>query len=243
MEKVIYTAMSGAQHALMSQQIHANNLANVDTTGFRADYERVMASTVEGDGFDSRVLAVELSPGTNFSSAALVSTGRKLDVGIRGKGWLTVQDSNGQEAYTRAGDLTVEASGALTLHGRPVMGEAGEIVLPDYRDIDIGVDGSITVTPPGGGALIQVGRLKLVNPDESELSKGTDGMFRLQNNATAEQGENVVVASGFLEDSNVNPVDEMIQSLQMTRNFELQVKLMQASDDQAKSGNELVSGS
>lgn len=243
MEKVIYTAMSGAQHALEAQQIHANNLANVSTTGFRADYERVMAQTVQGDGFDSRILAKELAPGTDFSTAALVKTGNKLDVGIRGDGWIAVQTSDGQEAYTRAGDMQVSASGALTLHGRPVLGEGGELVLPDYRDVDIGTDGVISVTPPGGGAMLEVGRLKLVNPDSAQLTKGSDGLFRLTNGGQAERDDNVVVASGYLEDSNVNAVDEMVQSLQMSRTFELQVKLMKSADEQARQGNELVSGS
>lgn len=241
MEKVIYTAMSGAQHSLMAQQIHANNLANVDTTGFRADFERVSSTALKGDGFDSRVLASELTPGTDFSAAALVSTGRTLDVGIRGNGWLAVQTAEGEEAYTRAGNMNVESDGRLTVNGRAVLGEGGELVLPDYRDLDIGSDGTITVTPPGGGALIEAGRIKLVNPETSQLVKGTDGLFRLDNGETAESDENVILASGHLEDSNVNAVDEMIQSLQMTRNFELQVKLMQSSDEQAKLGNEMIS--
>lgn len=243
MEKVIYTAMSGAQHALQAQQIHANNLANVATTGFRADYERVMAQAVQGDGYDSRVMATELAPGTDFTSAALVKTGNKLDVGIRGDGWLAVQTSDGEEAYTRAGDLAVSSTGALTLHGQPVLGDAGELVLPDYRDMDIGTDGTISVTPPGGGAVLEVGRLKLVNPDTSQLTKGSDGLFRLTSGGQAERDDNVVVASGYLEDSNVNAIDEMVQSLQMSRTFELQVKLMKSADEQAQQGNELVSGS
>jgi flagellar basal-body rod protein FlgF len=240
-EKVIYTAMSGAQHALMAQQIHANNLANVDTTGFRADFERVSSTALTGDGFDSRVLAREMTPGTDFSAAALVSTGRTLDVGVRGNGWLAVQTAEGEEAYTRAGNMNVESDGRLTVNGRAVLGEGGELVLPDYRDLDIGSDGTITVTPPGGGALIEAGRIKLVNPETSQLVKGTDGLFRLDSGETAESDENVILASGYLEDSNVNAVDEMIQSLQMTRNFELQVKLMQSSDEQAKLGNEMIS--
>ncbi len=242
MEKVIFTAMSGARHALMAQQIHANNLANVATTGFRADYERVAAHLLQGDGFDSRVMAQELVPGTDFSPGALVNTGRGLDVGIRGEGFLTVQTADGQEAYTRAGDLTVAADGSLTLHGQPVLGEGGPLVLPDYQALDIGLDGTVTVTPPGGGALLEAGRLKLVNPEPGSLMKGTDGLFRLTDGSQAEQDESVVLNSGMLEDANVNPVDEMIQSLQMTRNFELQVKLMQAADEQAKQGNDLVAG-
>lgn len=241
MEKIIYTAMSGAQHALMSQQIHANNLANVDTKGFRADFDRVTAQALQGDGFGSRIMATELSPGTNFTSAALVGTGRNLDVGIRGAGWLTVQTSSG-EAYTRDGEISVAANGTLTIQGKPVVSDSGPLVLPEYRDLQIGSDGTITITPPGGGAQQQLGRLKLVNPSNDQLTKGTDGLFRLSSGNPADRDETVVVASGYLENSNTNAVDEMVQSLQLTRSFELQVKLMENADTASKEGNQLISG-
>ena len=149
MEKLIYTAMSGAQHTLMAQQIRANNLANVNTTGFRADFERVSAYALTGDGYQSRVMAREEMAGTNFKAGALMQTGRKLDVAIRGEGFLAVQTPDGKEAYTRAGNLEADADGLLTLNGRPVLGEGGELVLPAYRDISFGKDGTLSITPSG----------------------------------------------------------------------------------------------
>lgn len=151
MEKLIYTAMSGAQHTLMAQQIRANNLANVNTAGFRADFERVSAYALTGDGYQSRVMAKEEMAGTNFKAGPLMQTGRKLDVAIRGEGFLAVQTPDGKEAYTRAGNLEADADGLLTLNGRPVLGEGGELVLPAYRDISFGKDGTLSITPPGGG--------------------------------------------------------------------------------------------
>lgn len=242
MEKVIYTAMSGAEHALQAQQIHANNLANVNTTGFRADFERVQAYQLEGDSFGARVLAQEIPGGTSFSAGAISETGRDLDVAIQGSGYFTVATADGGEAYTRAGALTLTADGQLTLQGNAVQGDGGEIVIPEYRDIKIGQDGTISITPAGGGALQEIGKLKLVNPDESLLVKNSQGLLQLSDGSQAEGDDSVQVAAGFLEGSNVNPIDELINSMSLTRNFELQVKLMQSVDTQAQQGNELISG-
>ncbi|MFQ2270005.1 lateral flagellar basal-body rod protein LfgF [Aeromonas enteropelogenes] len=242
MEKLIYTAMSGAQHTLMAQQIRANNLANVNTAGFRADFERVSAQALTGDGYQSRVMAREELAGTDFKAGVLMQTGRPLDVAIRGDGFFTVQSADGKESYTRAGNLTQDADGLLTLNGRPVLGDGGELVLPAYRDIHFGKDGTLSVTPPGGGARLEVGRLKLVNPDTRELVKGPDGLFRQRQGEDAEMSDEVVMASGFLEGANVNAVDELVSSMALTRNFELQVKLMKSADDQARQGARLISG-
>ena len=242
MEKLIYTAMSGAQHSLMSQQIRANNLANVNTAGFRADFERVSAYALRGDGYQSRVMAREEQGGTDFKPGALMQTGRTLDVAIRGEGFLAVQTEDGKEAYTRAGNLEVNSDGLLTLNGRPVLSDGGEMTVPDYRDMSFGKDGTLSITPPGGGALLDAGRLKLVNPDPAQLVKGLDGLFRDRQGADAEASDQVVLASGYLEGSNVNAVDELIGSMSMSRNFELQVKLMKTADDQARQGAKLISG-
>lgn len=242
MEKLIYTAMSGAQHTLLAQQIRANNLANVNTTGFRADFERVSAAAIAGPGFPSRVMAREEQAGSDFTSGALMQTGRKLDVAIRGQGFLTVQTADGQEAYTRAGNLTVDGEGKLTLNGRPVMGDGGEIVLPEYRTLSFGKDGTISITPPGGGARLEAGRLKLVQPELKDLQKGEDGLFRQKLGGELESSDQVVLASGFLEGSNVNAVNELVSSMDLSRNFELQVRLMKSADEQARLGAKLISG-
>lgn len=242
MEKLIYTAVSGAQHTLIAQQIRANNLANVNTAGFRADLERVSAYQVYGDGYPSRVMAREESAGSDFTPGALSQTDRPLDVAIRGRGFFSVQTANGREAYTRAGNFEVDGDGALTVNGRPVLGDGGEIVLPPYRSLMIGKDGTISITPQGGGALLEVGRLKLVDPPATDMAKGEDGLFRLRQGGDAETSEQVAVASGFLEGSNVNAVDELVSTMSLTRSFELQVRLMKTADEQARQGAKLISG-
>ena len=242
MEKLIYTAMSGAEHTLLAQQIRANNLANINTTGFRADFERVSAAAIDGAGYQSRVMAREEQAGSNFTPGPLMQTGRKLDLAIRGEGFFTVQTADGQEAYTRAGNFTVDTEGKLLLNERPVMSDGGESVLPEYRSLTIGSDGTISVTPPGGGAKLEAGKLKLVQPETKNLVKGADGLFRQKQGGVADASDQVVVASGFLEGSNVNAVDELVNSMELTRSFELQVRLMKSADEQARLGAKLISG-
>ena len=242
MNPALLVSKTGLQAQEAKLQVIAHNLANVNTAGFRADFKRASAYALTGDGYQSRVMAREEQAGTDFRAGALMQTGRKLDVAIRGDGFLTVQTADGKEAYTRAGNLEVDGEGLLTLNGRPVLGDGGEMVLPAYRDLSFGKDGSLSITPPGGGARLDVGRLKLVNPDPADLVKGADGLFRQRQGGDAEISEQVVLASGFLEGANVNAVDELISSMSLTRNFELQVKLMQSVDAQAQQGNELISG-
>ena len=187
-------------------------------------------------------MAREEAAGSNFTPGALMQTGRKLDVAIRGQGFLAVQGADGKEAYTRAGNLMVDGEGNLTLNGRPVLGDGGEIVLPQYRSLSFGKDGTISITPPGGGAKLEAGRLKLVQPELQDLQKGEDGLFRLRQGSEAEVSDQVVLASGFLEGSNVNAVEELVSSMDLSRNFELQVRLMKSADEQARLGAKLISG-
>ncbi|EKE73977.1 flagellar basal-body rod protein FlgF [Gallaecimonas xiamenensis] len=242
MERYLYTAMGGALHTLTAQRIHANNLANAGTTGFRADMERVAAYQVEGAGFASKILAQEQAPTTDFTPGAMETTGRDLDLAIRGNGFLAVLDQTGNEAYTRAGNLSVDADGRLLADGKEVTGVDGPLQVPEYRSITIGQDGTVSVVPVGGNAVLQVGQLKLVNPAIASLQKGDDGLFRQQDGALAAADPNVVVESGHLEQSNVNAVDEMVNTLSLARTFEVQIRMMKTADELSASGSRLVRG-
>lgn len=241
MERYIYTTLTGAMHTLTAQRIHANNLANASTTGFRRDFERAESYVVQGAGHSTRVLSQTQATGTDFTPGRLEETGRDLDIGIQGAGFIAVLDAKGQEAYTRAGNFQIDDQGRLLSQGREVNGANGPLVLPEFAAISIGRDGTISITPPGGG-LMQVGQIKLVNPDPEELVKGADGLFRLTNGEEADQAPEVVVLSGHLERSNVNAVDEMVTTLALTRTFEIQVKMMKAADENSASGSRLVRG-
>ena len=240
MDALIYTAMSGAERALKAQQVHANNLANMDTGGFRADMEMSTShSLMAGSGYDDRHTA-QLQTNTLSTRAGTVkATGRELDVAVAGDGYLAVQWQNG-EAYTRDGALTLSADGSLTLGGRPVLGEGGPITLPQHSKLEISADGTISIQVPGKAEMQAVDKLKLVKAEGAELQKNEAGLIVARSGATLAADTSVTVRAGHLEGSNVSAVEEMVATMSLNRTFEIQMKLFKASDAMAEAGNHLV---
>jgi len=241
MDALIYTAMSGAERAMKAQQVHANNLANLETPGFRADMELATARTVEGYGYDARHLSELHASTVSARQGALRQTGRELDVAVVGEGYFTVRSGNG-EAYTRAGNFTLDAEGGLLLNGRQVLGDGGEIVLPPHTRVAIVQDGTVSIQPPGQTELQAVDRLKLVRPQAAEMTKNTSGLLVSRSGEELAADETVRVSAGHLEGSNVSAVEEMVATLAVTRDFEVQMKLLGAADGMAEAGNRLMRG-
>lgn len=238
MDKLIYTVMSSAERTLRAQQIRANNLANVDTNGFRADYEVAQSQEVPGYGYDARHLSHGSSEVVYLRAGAIKDTARDLDVAITGAGYLAVAYENG-EAYTRAGALQLDADGSLSLHGRAVLGDGGPIVLPPHRAVSISNDGTISVLPEDDDAMQDVDRLKLVEGDTA-MHKNTAGLLQARNGEPLEASDNVRVRSAALETSNVIAVEEMVAVMDLSRQFEIQMKLYQAADGMVDAGNRLI---
>ena len=243
MDRMLYIAMTGAREIMTSQAVNTNNLANASTTGFRADLESFSSVPVWGEGHPDRVYAAAEGMGVDFSGGSIQSTGRDLDVAIKGDGWIAVQAPDGSEAYTRAGDLRVDGFGILTTGaGYPVLGEGGPIAVPPNGKLDIGADGTITVQPLGQGinALAIVDRIKLVNPPNSALEKGEEGLMRMRG-GVAEADASVSLASGALESSNTNAVESMVRMIELARQFEMQIKMMKTAEDNDRSAAKLMS--
>ena len=240
---MIYVAMSGAKHILDQQASVAHNLANVSTNGYRAAASAFRAVPVQGDGLPTRTFVVDSTPGANFAQGALQQTGRDLDVAVQGPGWIAVQTNDGSEAYTRNGSLQISPNGLLqTRNGLNIVGEGGPISIPMDSSITIAKDGTVsavsTVPPPK--AVNAVGRIKLVNPEETLLVRGGDGLFRLANGGSAEADPKVTLASGALEGSNVNVVEEMISMISLARQFDLQMKLLNSADTNAQKASQIL---
>ena len=238
MDKLIYTVMTGAERAFHAQQVHANNLANADTQGFRADYEVAAAQAVNGYGYDTRHQSVGTSDAVVSRSGAIKTTGRTLDFAIQGAGYVAVSFDNG-EAYTRAGSMEVDADGALSINGRAVLGDGGPIVLPPHRAVSIASDGTISVLPEDGQEMQDVDRLKLVQ-SEGAVTKTTAGLIVARNGNPLPASETVRVQGQALESSNVRAVEEMVAVMDVSRQFEIQMKLFQAADSMVDAGNRLV---
>jgi flagellar basal-body rod protein FlgF len=242
-DKLIYVAMTGAAHIDRAQTLHANNLANVGTTGFRADFAQARSVQLYGEGYNSRVYALAEQPGSDFKQGAFVQTGRDLDTAITGEGFFAVTGPDGKEAYSRSGDFFVDPVGALRDGaGRQVLGDGGPISLPPYDKLYIGADGTVTIQPEGQGpeALVQIDRLKLVKPDRGGVSKGTDGLMHTKNSTPLASSPDVSVISGQLEGSNVNAVSEMTSILELARQFDLEVRLMKSAEQNDETATQLL---
>lgn len=242
MDRLIYTAMTGAKYLLERQATLAHNLANSSTTGFRADTVGLRAVPTTGQQAGTRVFTVETTTGSDLSQGPMISTSRSLDVAVQGSGWLAVQAGDGTEAYTRNGSLQVGPDGTLQLaNGMQVQGTGGPISMPsDAQSVVIATDGTISVKTASSKLPSTIGQLKLVNPPAADMSKGLDGLFRQKSGDPADADPSVQVAGGTLEGSNVNVVESMVGMIGAARQFELQMKMLStAEQNEQKAGTVL----
>lgn len=242
MDRLIYTAMTGAKHILEQQATTAHNLANATTTGFKAQVDSFRAVPVLGDGLPTRAFVVDATVGTDFKSGTIEHTGRELDVAIQGNGWIAVQRPDGSEGYTRNGALKINENGQLqTANGLNVLGDGGPISIPPNVTISIGKDGTVSsvnnLTAPGATTII--GRLKLTNPPAASLKRAEDGVFVSNNGQPAPLDPNVTVAGGALEASNVNVVETMVNMISLARQFEMQMKMLENAQNNAGKADQL----
>ena len=244
MDRALYIAMSGAKNNMMAQTIRANNMANLNTSGFKADFEQSRSMGVYyGDGQPTRAYALTETPAANFESGPMQTTGNPMDVAIQGDGFIAVQAPDGSEAYTRAGNLAIDASGTLrTANGLAVIGNSGPISLPPLDKVEVGSDGAISIIALGQTAetMVESNRIKLVKPDLKNLEKSTDGLFRQRDGLTATAEASVRVAGGVLEGSNVSAMSEFTQILTLARQFDMQLKLMKTTEDNAAASAQLL---
>ncbi len=243
MDRMIYLAMTGAKQTEFAQAINSNNLANVSTAGFRADLHAFSSVTVKGPGLDSRVNAIVQPYGTDFSQGPVTNTGRELDVAIQDRGFLAVQTADGREAYTRAGDLRVNAGGLLTNGaGHLIAGDGGPVAIPPYSNLVVGADGTISIQPIGQGpeTLAIVDRIKLVDPDVRRLHKGSDGLLYLPEGETAAASADVRLTAGALEQSNVNVAHTLVSMIELSRQYEMQINVIGTAKEDADAAAQMM---
>jgi len=116
MDRLIYTAMTGASHVLQQQAAVSENLANANTTGFRATLNTFRAVPLVGEGLLTRTFVVDSTTGSDFTPAVIQQTGNPLDVAVQGTGWIAVQGADGKDAYTRNGSFQISPNGVLQTH-------------------------------------------------------------------------------------------------------------------------------
>lgn len=244
MDQLIYTSLSAMRALMQKQAITANNLANVNTTGFRGDMTNAQAVYLPSSGgISARAQAADSKDSANMDAGANVATGRDLDIALDGDALLGVQATDGTEAYTRRGDLQVAQSGLLTTgDGLPVMGDSGPITLPPADSVRIDKTGVVWVVPQGGDANQpqQMGHLKLASATGSKVEKGDDGLFHVSGGGALPSDPNARITSGTLEGSNVSVTKTLTDMIDASRAWETQVKMLAGAKEMDTSTAQLM---
>lgn len=239
MDRSLYIAANAATLALRGQAANSNNIANASTTGFRAEMVASEAMPLSDSRHYSRTLPV----GVSTADGALQHTGDPLHVAMQGDHYLGALGPDGEPAYTRAGDLKLNANGQLvTGAGHPVMGQNGPIAVPPHEQIAIGADGTLSIVPQGAadGTLVQLDRLQVSAIDGGDIRRRDDGLLRLREGGEAVPAAGEVLATGSVEGANVNTAESLVKMIELSRAFELNVKLMQSIDRNAEAGSRLI---
>jgi flagellar basal-body rod protein FlgF len=241
-DRFVFTAMTGAKHAMGQLATTTHNMANLQTPGFREMLSIFRAVPVEGASADSRAFVVDSTPGADWTPGSVTPTGNPLDLAIEDQGLFSVRRADGQEAYTRAGKFHLDPMGFLvTSAGQNVLDDQGRsIQLPEgSQDILIQPNGTVRARLPGQLVDSPVARLKLINPMPHTLQREADGLFT----SSEEQlpADEVRVVQGSLEGSNVNAAQAMAQMIAQNRLFDLNIRLVQVAEQNSKSAGSLMS--
>lgn len=243
MDRLIYTAYSGLTGSMVTQQVIASNMANAQTIGFRAELLSADPMTLKGPSIEARAMTRGEVRGANMKQGALIETGNPLDIALTGRTMLAVQGADGEEAYTRRGDLSVDASGVLTNgDGRPVVGDAGPVTVPPGAKISIAPDGRVLAASPEtpDQPPQEVGRLKLVSTAGSAIEKGLDGLFRVPGGGVLPADEEAKLQPGSLEQSNVEPTRVLVEMVEAQRLFDMRTKLISTARELDEGGAGLM---
>lgn len=243
MDRIIYTTMTGATAAAQRQAVLSNNLANVSTTGFRAELSTFRAVPLDGQGSTTRVFGLDATSGHLDLPGPAITTGKPTDVMARGNAWFAIQGLDGLEAYTRNGGFEITDQGQIvTATGLPVLTDGGApIDVPQGAAISVAADGTVMATVPDQDP-INVGRLKMVTPDaNTPLTRSDDGLFRGPNGDPLPADINARLADGVLEGSNVNAVEAMVGMIAASRQFEQQMKLLTTAEKNDQTASKLLS--
>lgn len=239
----IYTNTSGSKNILHSMQMIAHNLANINTTGFHADYENITTKNESGSELKTRMFSERNSIYTDSHTGPINYTGRELDVAIDGPGFISVQTKSGKVGYTRAGSLNITPQGLLvTDKGDIVLGTAGVINVPASAKVSIDKKGIISAHEAGQPAntLAEIGQIKLVEAAPDTVAKGEDGIYYPIDGSNPTESMNVRLVPESLEGSNVDAIRALTDLIELSRQFDMNSKQISSVEQNADKANQLL---
>ena len=245
MDRLIFTAVSGLTDSMTRERVIASNMANAQTTGFRAEMLYATPVTLNAaQTLAARTMTSAAVSGADMRAGTVSQTGQPLDLAVEAQAMIAVQAEDGTEAYTRRGDLSVTPEGVLQNgDGHPVVGASGPITVPPNTRVTIAPDGSVMAlagdAQPGTAPEV-VDRIKLASPDGSQIAKGLDGLFRVVGGGALPADDAARVQSGALEGSNVDSAGVLVDMLQAQRLFDIRTKLISTAKDIDQSGAALM---
>jgi len=234
MDQLAYISARGMREIMLQQAVNSHNLANASTPGFRASLMQAETNYVVGEGFDTRAFSSVSKIDVDLTPGPIQATGHDLDVAISGEGWMAILGPNGGEALTRRGDLRIDEAGQLINGaGQQVLGDAGPITLPPYQSLSIGSDGTVSFVPVGEqpNAVAVLDRIKLVNPAVESLEKSEEGLIVSNGGLPSDPDANVLLVTGSLEGSNVSTVSAMVEMIELARQFESEVNMLESAEE------------
>lgn len=257
--QALQVARSGLDAQNRRMQVIANNLANVNTTGFKRDrasfeslaYQQIVAAGTSSSAENKYATGLNLGTGVQMTGTEridtqgpIATTGNSLDLAIEGSGFFQVQMPDGRTAYTRAGNFSLSSEGTIvTGEGMPVQ---PQIQVPQgATSISIGADGTVTALVAGATAPSELGKIetaRFVNdaglqPVGDNLLLETAASGPPQTGAAGLEGRGSI-RSGSLESSNVNVVEELVDMIETQRAYEVNSKMIQAADEMMRNANQ-----
>jgi flagellar basal-body rod protein FlgF len=243
MDRLIWTAVSGMNASMARQRVIASNMANAQTPGFRAEVMAHSPLTLDGKTIEVRAYNSAEVNGAQMDQGAMNHTGRALDVAIAGDGLIAVQATDGSEAYTRRGDLSLSPTGLLVNgDGVPLLGEGGPISIPPGSDVTINQDGAVLALNKADPAApaVQLDRIKVVSWRGSQIVKGIDGLFRVREGAVLPADPEARLLPETLEQSNVKPSQVLVEMVEAQRLFDMRTKLVATAKELDEGGASLM---
>ena len=257
MDRMVQTALNSMKMLMENQVATAHNLSNLSTPGFKQDVVTDFSSIYlnRQEGLEPRIVAAREVGKFSVEQGMLDNTKNPMDVAINGDGYFVVQPNNADPAFSRRGDFSVNENGELLDGAGNKVLDAGmqPLVIPAFREINITAQGEILIQPIAaapGELPVNAGTIATYVPQEGDmLKKSLDGRIRFEpninENGTIEQipiepNQQAKLAVGFLEKSNVNAVEEMVNTIDQMRKFEMHVKLIQMAEELDQAGASLL---